>query len=71
MNLFDLRDPILTRDAGMNAWNNRAVDKHGFPRTVETKRLVLRCYRREDAAGILELVQQNRAQLSRQFAQLA
>jgi RimJ/RimL family protein N-acetyltransferase len=42
-----------------------------LPGIVETERLVLRCYRSEDAAGILELVQQNRAQLIREFAQLA
>lgn len=42
-----------------------------FPQTVETERLVLRCYRTEDAEGLLKLVQQNRDQLVREFEQLA
>ena len=45
--------------------------KQTFPEVIETQRLVLRCYQGEDAFGILELVQQNRAQLVREFAQRA
>jgi RimJ/RimL family protein N-acetyltransferase len=42
-----------------------------FPEMIETERLVLRRYRSEDALGILALVQQDRAQLIREFAQIA
>lgn len=47
------------------------MEKKSFPEMVETERLVLRRYRNEDAAGILELVEQNRSQLIREFAQIA
>lgn len=47
------------------------MEKKGFPEIVETERLVLRRYRNEDAAGILELVERNRPQLIREFAQIA
>ena len=45
--------------------------EHSFPETIDTQRLILRRYRSEDSAGILELVQQNRAHLIRDFAQQA
>jgi len=45
--------------------------EHSFPETMSTQRLIIRRYRSEDSAGILELVQQNRAQLIRDFAQQA
>jgi len=45
--------------------------KQSFPERAETERLVLRCYRSEDATGILELVRKNRTQLIREFAQMA
>jgi RimJ/RimL family protein N-acetyltransferase len=45
--------------------------KQTFPDVIETQRLVLRCYQSGDALGILELVQQNRLQLVREFAQMA
>lgn len=47
------------------------MDKKSFPEMVETERLVLRRYRSEDAASILELVERNRPQLIREFAQIA
>lgn len=47
------------------------MDKKSFPEMVEAERLVLRRYRSQDAAGILELVEQNRPQLIREFAQIA
>jgi RimJ/RimL family protein N-acetyltransferase len=50
---------------------NSGTDKPSFPERIETQRLVLRCYRSADAAGILELVQQNREQLIREFRQMA
>ncbi|MDP9160156.1 MAG: GNAT family N-acetyltransferase [Acidobacteriota bacterium] len=39
-----------------------------IPEKVETERLTLRRYRSEDAAGIVELVRENREQLIREFA---
>jgi ribosomal-protein-serine acetyltransferase len=45
--------------------------KQTFPDVIETQRLVLRCYQSGDALGILELVQQNRVRLVREFAQMA
>jgi RimJ/RimL family protein N-acetyltransferase len=51
--------------------DNEGMIEHGFPDEVETERLVLRRYRSEDAAEILELVQRNQAQLAREFAQTA
>jgi ribosomal-protein-serine acetyltransferase len=42
-----------------------------FPETIETERLVLRRYTSADAAGILELVEQNRGMLTREFPQMA
>jgi ribosomal-protein-serine acetyltransferase len=47
------------------------MEKKSFPQMVITERLVLRGYRREDAAGMLEMVKQNRAELIREFAQMA
>lgn len=47
------------------------MEKKSFPEIVETERLVLRRYRNEDAAGILELVERNRPQLIREFAQIS
>ena len=47
------------------------MDKRIFPETAETGRLILRSYRLEDAAGILELVQRNRVELIPEFAQMA
>ncbi len=45
--------------------------KQGLPEAVETERLVLRWYRNEDGPGILELMNTDRAQLIREFEQLA
>jgi RimJ/RimL family protein N-acetyltransferase len=42
-----------------------------FPERLETERLVLRPYGGEDADGILELVERNRAPLVEEFAQMA
>ena len=47
------------------------MNKQDFPEILETERLVLRCYRTEDAKGLLKMVQQNRRQLVREFEQLA
>lgn len=50
---------------------NWGMNMKSFPEMLETERLVLRRYRSEDAVGILELVEQNRTQLLREFAQVA
>jgi ribosomal-protein-serine acetyltransferase len=42
-----------------------------FPERVETARLELRRYGCQDATGILELVEQNREKLTREFPQIA
>jgi RimJ/RimL family protein N-acetyltransferase len=42
-----------------------------FPELLETERLVLRRYRSADAAGILELVDKNRARLVQNFSPMA
>jgi len=42
-----------------------------FPDMLKTERLVLRCYRSEDALCILHFAQQNRDQLIREFPQIA
>ena len=42
-----------------------------FPELLETERLVLRRYRSVDAAGILELVDKNRARLVQNFSPMA
>jgi len=42
-----------------------------FPERVETARLELRRYGSQDAAGVMELVRQNREQLTREFPQIA
>lgn len=47
------------------------MEPQAFPDIIETERLRLHRYRGDDAAGILELVRENRARLLREFAQLA
>jgi RimJ/RimL family protein N-acetyltransferase len=42
-----------------------------FPDVLTTDRLLLRCYGREDSAGILKLVNGNRDLLVKEFAQLS
>lgn len=47
------------------------MDQPKPPETIETARLVLRCYRYHDAAALLQIVDENREQLLREFAPLA
>lgn len=47
------------------------MNKQDFPEILETERLVLRCYRSEDAEALFKMVQRNRHQLVREFEQLA
>jgi ribosomal-protein-serine acetyltransferase len=42
-----------------------------FPETIETDKLTLRRYSAEDAGGLLELIDRNRQELVREFAQTA
>lgn len=51
--------------------NVRMAAETHFPDRVETERLVLRPYCSQDAQGILDLVENNRAELIREFPQMA
>jgi RimJ/RimL family protein N-acetyltransferase len=52
----------------MSQLSEEKMAKIAIPEKVETERLTLRRYRREDSAGIVELVRDNREQLIREFA---
>lgn len=47
------------------------MEKRAFPEKIEAQRLLLRRYTNTDATSIAELVNENREQLIREFAQLA
>lgn len=47
------------------------MEKRAFPEKIEAHRLLLRRYANTDATGIAELMNENREQLIREFAQLA
>lgn len=47
------------------------MHKKSFPEVLKTERLTLRCYREEDAAGVLKLANENHALLIREFSQNA
>jgi RimJ/RimL family protein N-acetyltransferase len=47
------------------------MHKKLFPEVLKTERLTLRCYREEDAAGVLKLANENHDLLIREFAQIA
>jgi RimJ/RimL family protein N-acetyltransferase len=47
------------------------MEERQFPEIIETNRLVLRRYSVDDAGGLLELIDRNRQELIRDFAQTA
>jgi ribosomal-protein-alanine N-acetyltransferase len=64
----DFMTAFTTKDA-LREDNN--LQPRSFPRTIDTERLLLRFYASSDAVDLLNLVEQNRAQLTREFAPLA
>ncbi len=55
----------------MFAPSNQPVEQQAFAEKLETERLLLRRYQGGDAAGIVELVRENRVLLVREFARTA